>query len=117
MPEWIAASGSKCLAILSLDIAGTWILLRVSQGCVAKLTATTLRLWKKMLIPFEELWDRGLLVLEFGGESNILHKVEYTNDTNLLFPKTLGLSENGDLSVNHNAIGLHKAMSWAYQNE
>ena len=73
--------------------------------------------FEKMLIPFEELWDRGLLVLEFGGESNILHKVEYTNDTNLLFPKTLGLSENGDLSVNHNAIGLHKAMSWAYQNE
>lgn len=55
--------------------------------------------------------------MEFGGESNILHKVEYTNYTNLLFPKTLGLSENGDLSVNHNAIGLHKAMSWAYQNE
>lgn len=73
--------------------------------------------FEKMLIPFEELWDRGLFVVEFGGESNMLHKVEYSNDPNLLFPKTLEISKNGDFSVNHNAIGLHKAMSWAYQDE
>lgn len=77
----------------------------------------SLSAFEGMRVPFEELWDRGLHVVEFSVECNIPHKVEYTNDPNLLFPKTLETSENGNITVNNNAIGMYKATSWAYQNE
>lgn len=69
------------------------------------------------IVPFEELWDRGLYVLESAGKTDILHKVEYTDDRERLFPKTLSLADDGALSINHGEIGLRKASPWAYQDE
>lgn len=74
-------------------------------------------LFSEALVPFEDLWDSGLFIVECAGKSDILHKVKYTNDQNLLFPKTLGSFEDNALSADHGVIGLCKAKSWAYQGE
>ncbi len=73
--------------------------------------------FKEAIVPFAELWDRGLWVLEFAGKTDILYEVEYTDDHEMLFPQALEQLEDGTLSIKHGEIGIRKAMPWSYQNE
>lgn len=74
-------------------------------------------LFSEALVPFEGIWDKGFYVLECAGKSDILHEVEYTDDQNLLFPKTLDSREDGGVYMSHGEIGIRKATPWSYQNE
>lgn len=69
------------------------------------------------LIPFEDLWNKGLYVIECAGKSDFLHEVEYTDEQERLFPKTLDFQAGGGVNVMHGKIGTRKATPWRYQNE
>lgn len=47
---------------------------------------------------------------------NLLEKVEYTDDRNLLYPKVAS-SEGNSVWVKFSEIGKHKSSEWSFQNE
>ncbi|MFW6006548.1 MAG: DUF2971 domain-containing protein [Halanaerobiales bacterium] len=50
-------------------------------------------------------------------EKNILKKVEYTNDENLLFPNIFERDDSNQPSINLNKIGIYKREEWSFQSE
>lgn len=73
--------------------------------------------FSEALVPFGDLWDKGIYVVECAGKTKILYEVEYTDDQDLLFPKTMKPQEDGGLNVNFGEVGIRKATPWRYQNE
>ena len=68
-------------------------------------------------LPIEDFWDKNYHFFETARDREILHKVEYTNDESLLFPKVINAFENGGLVADLNALGVHKTTAWSYQKE
>ena len=48
--------------------------------------------------------------------ANILNKVEYTDDPNLLFPKLVS-SNGNDISIKFGELGRYKRANWSFQKE
>lgn len=68
-------------------------------------------------LPLEDFWDKDYLFYETARNINMLHKVEYTNDKSLLFPKVISTFGNGGVEAKILALGVHKATAWSYQQE
>ena len=68
-------------------------------------------------LPLEDFWDKDYLFYETARNINMLHKVEYTNDKSLLFPKVISTFGNGGFEAKILALGVHKATAWSYQQE
>lgn len=68
-------------------------------------------------LPLEEFWDKDYFFFETARNINMLHKVEYTNDESLLFPKVISTFGNGGVEAKILALGVHKAAAWSYQQE
>lgn len=70
-----------------------------------------------LLLPFSKLWDEGPFVQEAVLASGILHKVEYTDDPDLLFPKVMSFEPDGGITAKLGAVGVTKSAAWSYQRE
>lgn len=68
-------------------------------------------------LPLDEFWDKKFHFREMAGSVEMLRKVQYTDDKSLLFPKVIRNCENGWIEADLNALGIHKATAWSYQNE
>ncbi len=70
-----------------------------------------------VLLPFEEFWNRDYLVHEAVTGGKLLHKVEYTDNKECLFPFILNGDPDGSFSAATSLIGVTKAKVWSYQEE
>lgn len=69
----------------------------------------------KSLIPFTEMFSNGF-ICPGAMSMDILHKVEYTQDSNKLYPKLV--SSNGDsFTIAMGELGKYKNTHWSFQNE
>ena len=68
-------------------------------------------------LPIDDFWDKGYYFNETARSVEMLHKVEYTDDKSLLFPKVIANCDNGEIKADLNALGIYKATPWSYQNE
>lgn len=58
-------------------------------------------------LPLEDFWDKDYFFFETARDINMLHKVEYTNDESLLFPKVISTFGNGGVEAKLLALGVH----------
>lgn len=69
----------------------------------------------KSIIPIADMLKNGFIAPGALG-NNILHKVEYTSDSNKLYPKLL--TQDGDkFNIALGNLGKHKNIHWAFQHE
>lgn len=69
----------------------------------------------KSIIPIADMLKNGFIAPGALG-NNILHKVEYTSDSDKLYPKLL--TQDGDkFSIALGNLGKHKNIHWAFQHE
>lgn len=70
----------------------------------------------KTIIPLAEMFSNGFFSVQaMSGE--ILSKVEYTDDSDLLFPHVLVGGEGNAFSIQLGKLGRYKNIHWAFQNE
>lgn len=68
-------------------------------------------------LPLLDFLDFEYYFLEMARDTEILHKVIYTDDEAVLFPRIVTEFANGGFAADLNALGIHKASAWSYQHE
>ncbi|MBQ9948092.1 MAG: hypothetical protein IJO91_06875 [Oscillospiraceae bacterium] len=66
-------------------------------------------------IPFETMIEQGFLAKQ-AAKGDMLRKVEYTNDKNLLYPRIRSTEDEGK-HLYMGKLGVYKNTHWAFQNE
>ena len=71
----------------------------------------------KSIIPLTDIFTMGFMCPQaMASQDSMLHKVEYTQDPEKLYPSILNEGEN-DFSINLGDLGKHKNIHWKFQNE
>ena len=70
----------------------------------------------KTFIPLQDMFDKKYMTPS-PLDKNILYKVEYTSDTNKLYPQILSPKNDGYINMNYGDMGRYKIKYWEFQKE